>query len=644
MGVQRTRAKPSIPPDFPGTEKTQHTEAKQPFFPGLLWNVPHERNSLFTGREEVLKRLHDMLTANKSAALTQSQAISGLGGIGKTQTAIEYAHRYREEYKAVMWARADLQDTLVEDFSAIAGLLKLTEKDAQDQKLAVNAVKRWMESHTDWLLTLDNADDLTIVKNFIPSEAKGHIILTTRAQATGKLAHSIEVEKMAPEEGALFLLRRANMITLHDSPNNISTADYNQAKEISIVVDGLPLALEHAGAYIEETGCGLFGYMNRYQQRHDIVLTWYSKLDTNHPPSVATTWSLSFEKVEQNNPAAAELLRFFAFLHSDAIPEEIITEGASHLGPKLETIAKDIFELDEAVSELRKYSLIHSNADTRTFTVHRLVQAVLKDRMDSDTQRQWVERTILATNTVFPNVEFAAWQQCQRNIAHAQICAALIRQWSIINIEAARLLNVAGQYLCERAQYTEAESLLKRALEIREHIRESEHFDVAQSLNSLVELYRLQGKYVQAMPLCERALAIHENIVETEHPDMALSLNNLARLYHHLGKYNDATTLYQRARAIRETTLGSEHPDVATSLNDLATLYSTQGKYTEAEQLHRQALAIRKKVLGSDHPDVALSLNNLAVLYSKQGKYTEAEQLHRQALLIRGDSPGFRAS
>src|SRR5438067_2254461 len=123
-----------------------------------IWNVPHLRNLYFTGRENILVQLHSILNNKKSVALSQTIAISGLGGIGKTQTALEYAYRYSDEYKAVLWVRADSHEALVSNFIALADLLKLPEKNEADENCIITAVKRWLQEHTQWLLILDNAD------------------------------------------------------------------------------------------------------------------------------------------------------------------------------------------------------------------------------------------------------------------------------------------------------------------------------------------------------------------------------------------------------------------------------------------------------------------------------------------------------
>ena len=422
-----------------------------------IWNVPYQRNLLFTGREDVLKKLYDALRAGKTAALAQPQAISGLGGIGKTQTAVEYAYRYRDDYKDVLWVKAETEVSINSDFVTIANLLDLPEK--QDQHKIVEAVKRWFQEHTDWLLILDNADDIAMVQGFIPLGSKGHILLTTRAHATGRIAKRIEVEKMDPYEGAIFLLRRTKLLD-PDAP--LETAPRNEqdtVREIVKAMDGLPLALEQAGAYIEETECGLQGYLRLYREQGVQILKEYGELVPDHPEPVATTWSLSFDKVEQANPAAAELLRFCAFLAPDTIPEELFSESASELGPTLESVAFDPSRLNTAIRELLKYSLVHRDPETNTLSIHRLVQEVLKDQMDEETQRLWAERVVRALSHIFPYPEYPKWDICLRYLLHAQVCSDLIEQRNLLFTEAARLLNYLGYYLWQRGEYEQAEPL-----------------------------------------------------------------------------------------------------------------------------------------------------------------------------------------
>ncbi len=392
-----------------------------------LWNVPLPCNPFFTGRQEILERLQKTLLTEGTVALAQPQAITGLGGIGKTQAALAYACAHREHYKAVLWVTAEAKESLVSGFVAIAGLLALPEKDAQDQQLALAAVHRWLESEEGWLLVLDNADELKMVQAFIPDHPKGHLILTTRARATGGLAQALEVDKMPEEDGALLLLRRAKILPTQATLDKAPTLAREQATALCRELDGLPLALDQAGAYIEETGCGLAGYLELYRTRGDRLLAERGQAHPeDHPASVATTWSLSFERVEKASPAAAELMRLCAFLHSDEIPEEIFTGGGETLGRVLGLVAIDPLEWNRALGKLLNYSLLQRNSDTQTLDIHRLVQVVLKAGMDKTTQGQWANRAVRALNSVFPNPEFANWPLCNRLLPQALRCTALI--------------------------------------------------------------------------------------------------------------------------------------------------------------------------------------------------------------------------
>src|SRR5260370_31240481 len=182
-----------------------------------IWNVPYRRNPFFTGREEILINLFQALNSSKRAALTQAKVISALGGIGKTQIAVEYAYRYRENYSAVLWVIASSRDTLITEFVLLAVLLDLPELHEQDQEIVLTAVKRWLVARKNWLLILDNVEDLQAVVDFLPVDGEGNILFTTRLQALGSIGEGIEVENMSVGEGMLFLLRRTKFLA-SDAP------------------------------------------------------------------------------------------------------------------------------------------------------------------------------------------------------------------------------------------------------------------------------------------------------------------------------------------------------------------------------------------------------------------------------------------
>jgi tetratricopeptide (TPR) repeat protein len=595
-------------------------EAKSDY---LIRNVP-QRNIFFTGREPELEAIRKALTERSAAAL------SGLGGMGKTQTAIEYAYVYRAEYRVVLWSVADSRDALLSGFAAFAQLLDLPEKVEKDLSVVAAAVRGWLESNSGWLLILDNVDsieDLLMISQFAPN-AGGHVLITTRLQATGGIAELVELNKMTPDEGARFLLRRAKQNTGHAS-----------AREISVEVDGLPLALDQAGAFIEETPSTFKEYLDLYRAEGAALRGRRGKLAPDHA-SVTITFSLAFAKLAEANPAAADVVRGCAFLAPDAIPEEVFTQAGAEWGEPIASVAARPRLWLEAIEEAGKFALIRRDAVNKSLYIHRLVQEVVKDQMDAETRRTWAERAVEALDGVFPGVEFQTWPQCERLSAHVKIAAYLVEGFGSASAEAARLFNESGLYLLERAQYHEAEPLLRRAITTYEKTLGPEHPSTALSLNNLAELYREQGRYAEAEPLHRRAIAIREGALGPGHPDVAQSLNNLALLYGRQGRYDEAEPLHRRALIIREEALGPEHPDSAGSLNNLAMLYGRQGRYGDAEPLCQRALAILDKTSGPGHPSTAISLNNLAWLYRNQGHYAEAEPLYRRALAILGNALG----
>ena len=593
-----------------------------------IWNIPYPRNPFFLGRDSQLIQIYRYL---REGHLSRPLAISGLGGIGKTQLALEYAYRYHQDYHMVLWTRAESTEALVSSYIALAALLRLPEREVKEQDITVQAVKAWLQTHRDWLLILDNADELALLADFLPPIFGGHLLLTTRAASTGRLARRLGIETLEPAQGALFLLRRAALLVPDAELSQASKEERELAMRISQELGGLPLALDQAGAYLEETGTSLTDYRLIYQQNRADLLQQRRGLVADHPSPVATTWSLAFQRVEEQNPAAADLLRLCAFLSPDAIPEEILTKGASLLGPVLAPVAADAFRLNQAIETVRACLLVGRDPKEKTLSLHRLVQAVLQDAMEEGERRCWAERAVLAVNAAFPEAKHSTWEQGERLLPQALAATQGIERYQISGEEAGRLLYETAFYLYERARYAVAGPLFLQALQIREKHLGAEHPDVATSLDGLANLYRDQGKYSEAEPLYLRALQIRERVLEPLHPNVADSLCHLANLYCDQGKYPEAEPLYHRSLHIRERCLGTEHPKTAYSLNDLANLYRGQGKYTEAESLYNRALQMRERLLGPRHPRVGTSLNGLASLYRDQGRYTEAEPIFQNA-------------
>jgi len=609
--------------------------------PPQIWMLSYPRNLFFLGRDDVLAWLRQHLHAGQTLALSQPQAINGLGGVGKTQVALEYAYRHAQEYQAVFWIRADSRDALVAGFLEMAHALHLPERDEQDHIVIVAAVKDWFSQHPSWLLILDNADDLSLLPEFLPTPVRGHLLLTTRAQALGRLANRIEIETLNLETAALLLLRRAGLLAL-DAP--LAQAEQSvrlAATQISEELDGLPLALDQAGAYLEETRCGLQQYLDLYQSHRAALLRHRGGLIQDHPDSVATTWSLSFAAIKQRSPAAADLLYLCALLHPDAIPEELFLQGASYLGPALAALEAEPLQFNQVLAVIQRYSLLRRASHEHMLSIHRLVQAVLQDAMSPQERGLWRERAIAVLNAGFPKVWpqlWDHWEQCSRLLPHVLIVAAATPPEQD-SLELASVLSKAADYLFQRAEYEQGEPLYRRALSMCEQMLGSEHHQVASPLNGLADLYREQGRYKEAEVLYQRALHLWERWHQ-EHPEMYSPLNNMALLYWKLGRYAEAESLLQRALHPDTQAVGQEDPAISPFLNNLAILYIEQGRYAEAEPLLQRALQLDTQRFGQDHPETSYDLNNLAEVYQEQGRYAEAEALYQHALRIREQALG----
>jgi hypothetical protein len=238
---------------------------------------------------------------------------------------------------------------------------------------------------------------------------------------------------------------------------------------LSIKLDGLPLALEHAGAFIEETPSSPIEYLQLYAEAGAEL----RRIGKPEHESVHATFSLAFGKVEGASPAAADLLRLCAFYAPDQIPEEIFIKGASELGENLVALATNTLQRTQIIGQACRFSLLHRDAISKNLSIHRQVQAVLRDMMaERGEERTWAERAVRAVNRIFPFVEFSTWAVCDRLLPQANACAAIIEEWGLEFPEAARLLNGAGSYLYERGRYNDAESIFRRLLQRPRSIRQ----------------------------------------------------------------------------------------------------------------------------------------------------------------------------
>ena len=330
---------------------------------------------------------------------------------------------------------------------------------------------------------------------------------------------------------------------------------------------------------------GLSEYLSLYSISRKELLLRRGGFPLDHPAPVTATWSLSFQQIEQEYLAAADLLRFLAFLNPEAIPEEIITLGSAELGSVLETEANDSLKMNTIIELLLRFSLVKREPEVKFLHIHRLVQVVLKDSMDNQSQRLWAERTIRAVNQAFPNVELQNQQQRQRILPHVQVCLAYIKDYDLAFSEAAHLFHKAAFYLMVHAGYDQSEAMLLTALAIRRQLLEADHTDIAGTLNDLGELYLNQGKYQEAEYELQEALAIRQQMLGEEHLDVAQTLYNLASLYRTQGAYVKAEPFYVQALHIRQKFWDVESTLVAQSYYGLAKLYHSFRKVSTSRRV-----------------------------------------------------------
>ena len=625
QGVKGDRAKPKKSPVFPAAGKT--TEKKAPRFPGGLpeiCNMPHPRNPNFTGRVELLRDLREALDGKKSAALTQ--AIHGLGGVGKTQLAIEYAYRYANHYSLIWWVRSETPESLNADWEALARRMNLvSQEDRLEQSQVIEIVRGALEQRTGWLLLFDNAPDPNAIESYIP-RSPGHVLVTSRYSAWGRLARPLPVRVWEPRESVEFLLKR----TGHE--------DEAAAGQLAEELGYLPLALEQAAAYVEHAGRSLAGYLGLFRERK-LALFQNETSGSDEKATVATTWDISFEQARKDSSAAADLLRLYAFLGPDNIPMEVIVQGSEHIPQPLSAALRDPVELDKAIIALRNYSLVEVDEpepDERRLSIHRLVQAVTFDRLSKEERKAWAEAAVGVVNKAFPVEagDVRSWPLCARLGPHAVQAVKHAQKLQVGMESTARLLNQLGMYSQGRAELDQAKDYFERALAIDEKVYGPEHPNVAIHANNIGAILQAQGDLEGAFEWAQRALAFDEKVYGPEHPNVAIVANNIGQILQAQGDLEGALEWTKRALAIGEQAYGPEHPDVAIRANNIGTILKDQGDLEGALEWTERALAIGEQVYGPEHPTVAIYANTIGTILQAQGDLEGALGWTKRALAI----------
>jgi tetratricopeptide (TPR) repeat protein len=577
------------------------------------------RNPAFTGRQELLADLARDLAADGTAAVVQAKAIHGLGGIGKTQLVLEYAHRHTGDYDLIWWVTADQPATIPGQLVALARRLNIPE--AADQAETVGLLLDELRRHGRWLLIFDNAEHPKDLRPYWPAGGRGHVLVTSRNPAWTGWTTSVEVDVLPRADSVAFLGRHLGRDDL-------------ALDRLAEALGDLPLALEQAAAYLEMTATTVDEYLDLFATRADELFQLGQPATTEQ--TITTVWSVSLQRLRAQTPAAEDLLRLCAFLAADNIPRSLPADHPDVLPERLAATVRDPLGYQQAIGALRTYSLIKVSQDRQALSLHRLVQAVTRQRLNPEQQRQWATATLRLLYAAFPQRlgDADAWPDYARLLPHA---LAVVRHTEAGGIDldhTASLVREAGFYFWRRAEHQQAQRLLERALAIHEARYGADHPTTAGSLNNLANVLVNQGDLERARALFERALSIFQVRLGSDHPDTAQNLNNLANVLMEQGNLEGARMLFERAVTIREVRLGPDYPETAESLNNLAIVLAEQGDLDGALPLVERALGSFQVRLGPDHPSTASSLSTLANVLVKRGDPEGARALIERAVGI----------
>lgn len=596
-------------------------ETSKPKLPGQLPfnNLPFKKNPNFTGRKEILEKIRESFELGQYISLTQS--VTGLGGVGKTQIALEYAFRYGYLYETIWWVNAESSQTIMESYTSFVYKNKHIDKNLIEKEIILEAVWNWMSRNNNWLFIYDNAEDEKSIYKFLPRINTGHILITSRYANWHRLGKVLSIDVFKQDEAETFLI------------NSIGIEDRKSARELAEELGYLPLALEQAVAYVKGNKITYEKYIELFKKYKLEIFEEDGYEPNDYNSTITLTWNISIEKIR--NKSANQLLYICSFLAPDNIDIGIFGEGKQYLPEPLASEVSSELKYNKIISKLAQYSLIKIQGNK--ISVHRLLQEVIRKSIN---KKEWLGYCLNIMTELFndDNNYLNTWDKYVNIIPHALSVAKHSDKLCIDLEKVAQLYFVVAEGLCSSATYKEAEALYKRILEIIEELNGTEDPEIAIILNELAHLYNKQGRYKEAEPLFKRALEIMEEKLEMKHPYRVNLLSNIGRFYNDQGRYEEAEPLFKRALEIEDKIKGDvkwgKYERMAVTFNDYGLLCQALGRYEEAEALFKKSLDISEEVHGAKHPDNIGSLNNLANLYINQEKYDKAKLLLKKAFKL----------
>lgn len=568
-----------------------------------IWGPVPPTDAYFTGRDPEIAQLRCLFERDGRVALTQA-AVFGLGGVGKSRLAIEYAHAFREKYALVWWAGAETRTLLVASLADLANQLGTHHTGATTQdELARAGLSSLAENRGPCLLIYDNVPSPDAISDWVPPK-NVNLLITTRFSDWGGFAHPVNVDVLSDIDAIAFLEKRAHR------------KDKRGAAALADALGYLPLALDHAATYCYRTGLTFLEYAAKVTALIENV-----PRGSNYPRSVAATFALSIATADDHAPGARKLMNSLSYLAPEPVPLQLVRSLVDD-GTELDEIAA----LTEA-SLLRHVSIYSGNA---AVIAHRLVLMVARITDSYD-----VDKVISSLRKEFPSDSYTnpqSWKICQSLIPHVQSVAKYFDpNESSVVFEAGSLFDSAGTYMDRRGAYGDALDLFHLSVKIGEQHLGRRHTKVVEWINNLAGLLYQIRELEKAEELLREVASAKAKEVGEEHPKYAVAINNLAGMLREQGKYNEAEDLYRKVIEIESNTIGEEHEDFAITISNLAGLYRKTGNNEESERLYRQSIIIFENSIGPNHPNTGVVYRHLADLLLLCGRNEEAEGPARAA-------------
>ena len=594
--------------------------------------VSYQTNPHFTGRDELLCELRAKLVEVKPKRYNHRVSIYGLGGVGKTQVAIEYIYRYEQEYKAIFWISAADQAVLFSGFESIAKMIDIPTIDQKPEDIA-KGVLSWLRGQESWLLVVDNLDDVSVAKGYLPDMVNnGHTIITTRNPDYLQFpAEGMEIPTLG-EDAAI------EMVRLRTGRENgeFTPTEVLHAREIVRELGCLALAIEQASAFIRLSLRDISNFLPIYRTARKKLLDRNSPGDSQYPISLFATVLISFQRLQamEYGPNAMNFLRLLAFLNPDGILMEFLQEGCSGLSDTLREIITNQYVFHETLGALQQLSLVSKSKAQDSIIIHRLIQAITQENMSTEMHAEYQNAVLALCDTVIPKHENAFYGKFKR-LQH-QIIEPVFQASAIWTPAKGSILARFGYFLCDDGRYSDSERFFKLNLNQQCSLLGGDYDKAMLSdMSNLASTYMYQGKLKESADLNEKVLAARKRILGEEHPHTLTTMSNLASTYGGQGKLKESADLKEKVLAARKRILGEEHPHTLTTMSNLASTYRGQGRLKESADLNEKVLAIRKRILGEEHPDTLTTMSNLASTYGGQGKLKESADLKEKVLAAR---------